>query len=124
LQTERITSANVLEPVAVKTVEETDKIDRTCSEDKGSFGTSSTSRHRVGIHHEEEVAAPQQRNVATMSKTFSLGATTERLSWLQDHHGGALVEEKEGGSDGRSFRAKINPANNSQAEEELRKHIR
>ena len=124
LQTEEITSANVLEPEAVQIVEETHKIDSTCSKDEGRLGSSSSKKHRVTIDH-KEVTGTQQRNLATMSMAFSLGATTERLSWLQDHHGGALVvEEKEGESDGRRFRAKINPANNSQAEEELRKHIR
>lgn len=123
LQTEEITSANVLEPVAVQIVEETHKIDRTCSEDEGRLSSSSSKKHGVIIDR-KEVAGTQQRNVATMSMAFSLGATTERLSWLQGHHGEALVEEKEGESDGRRFRAKINPANNSQAEEELRKHIR
>lgn len=123
LQTEEITSANVLEPVAVQIVEETHKIYRTCSKDEGRLSSSSSKKHGAIIDRKEE-AATQQRNVATMSMAFNLGATTERLSWLQGHHGGALVEEEEGESDERRFRAKINPANNSQAEEELRKHIR
>ena len=125
LQREEITSANVLEPIAVQIVEETHKIDRTCSKDEGRLSSSSSKKHGVIIDR-KEVAGTQQRNVATMLMAFSLGATTKRLSWLQDHHGGALVveKEKEGESDGRRFRAKINPANNSQAEEELRKHIR
>ena len=121
LQTEEITSASVLEPVAAQTVPETCKTVKTCSEDEGRLSSSPTNKHRVRT--DQEAAATQQRNVPTMSMAFSLGATAERLSLLYDS-GGALMEEKEGESDGRRFRAKINPASNSQAEEELRKHIR
>ena len=113
-QTGKITSASVLEPQAAH---------KTRSEDEDRLGSSSTNKHGMRTDR-EEAAATQQRNVPTMSMAFSLGAITERLSVVNDN-GGDLMEEKEGESDGRRmFRAKINPASNNQAEEELRKHIR
>ena len=119
-QTEKITSASVLEPQAAH---KTRKTGKTCSEDEDRLDSSSTNKHGMRTDR-EEAAATQQRNVPTMSMAFSLGATTERLSVLNDNRGD-LMEEKEGESDGRRmFRAKINPASNNQAEEELRKHIR
>ena len=120
LQTEKTASVSVLEPVAAQAVSETRKTGKICSEDEGRLSSSPTNKH--GVRTDQETADTQQRNVPTMSMAFSLGATAERLS-LMDDHGGALME-KEGGSDGRRFRAKINPASNNQAEEELRKHIR
>ena len=121
LQTEKTVSVSELEPVASQTVSETYKTGKTCSEDEGRLSSSPTNKH--GVRTDQEAAATQQRNVSAMSMAFSLGATAERLSLLYDS-GGVLMEKKEGESDGRRFRAKINPASNNQAEEELRKHIK
>ena len=120
LMTEKIASVSVLEPIAVQKVGETHKTEKACSENEGRLGNSPV--RESGVRTDREIDATVQRNVSTMSMAFSLGATMERLSLLHGH-GGALME-KEGEGEGRRFRAKINPASNSQAEEELRKHIR
>ena len=116
--TKKTISVSVQEPTATKTERETPK---TCSESEGRLSDSPVDKYVVRT--DRDVGATVQRNVSAMSMAFSLEATKERLS-LQCGHDGGLME-KEGETDGRRlFRAKINPASNSQAEEELRKHIR
>ena len=119
---QKTTSVSVLEPIAAQKVGETHKTGKACSENKGRLGSSSV--RESGVRTDQlEIGAAQQRNAPTMLTAFSLGAITERLSLLNSH-GGALIEGEDGESERRRFRAKINPASNNQAEEELRKHIR
>ena len=122
LQTKENTSASVLEPVATQAVSDTRKTGKTCSEGEFRLDSSPVDEHGVRTDREDAVGT-RQRNIATMSMGFSLAATTERLSLIRDH-GGTLMEKEGGESDGKRFRAKINPASNNQAEEELRKQIR
>lgn len=69
----------------------------------------------------------KQKELSNMAVDFDLALVTERMAVLRGD-GEALVdkEEEEGGpgGKGRRFRAKIDPASNNQAEEELRKQIR
>lgn len=71
---------------------------------------------------DEEGSGERERDIRRMVVNFDLNLARERLALLNSD--GKVLREKEGGEEGKWFRARIDPSSNSQAEEELRKQIR
>ena len=72
-------------------------------------------------------ADASQKKLPSMAADFDLALVSERIAVLQGEAKALVDKEEEEGGAGeqrRWFRAKINPASNNQAEEELRKQIR
>ena len=96
--------------------------ERSCSDDVAELPPVKTDLDIVRVD-------AKQKQLPNMAVDFDFTLVSERMAVLQ-RDGEALVgketEEEEGslGGEGRRFRAKIDPASNNQAEEELRKQIR
>ena len=118
--TEKTYDVSVLEPSTGGTERETQKSGKPVVENVAK----TPPVDRGGTRTDQDVYV-EPKEVLSMTVAFDLGVTSERLALL--HSGGkVLIEKKEDGDsgDGKRFRAKINLASNSQAEEELRKQIR
>ena len=83
--------------------------------------TSATGSQRVTYDANRAVDC---RELSKRTVEFDLKMVIERQTLLNSNGVGRETEEDGSAGDKRRFRAKINPASNSQAEEELRKQIR
>ena len=111
VQTKDSVGDSELEPSSTETEREAHGNGISCPDCSPSVGRAETDRGGV-----------EKKDLLSMAVDFDLMLTSERLAVLSSSGERLLMEEE--GTDGRRFRAKINPSSNSQAEEELRKQIR
>ena len=91
-------------------------------QDKSKPATSSCSKDVTSVARTDHGGQSERKDLPSMGVDFDLRATSDRLNWMNRDKEEKGREEEE--DDEKRFRAKINPASNSQAEEELRKQIR
>lgn len=116
----------VLEPVTIKKENECHRTKQKILSCLGDVAELQSVAITTIAKTDQDVCGDTEcKDQPSMAVNFDLGTVSERLALLE-RGGGALTEKEtdKGDGGGRSFRAKINPSSNSQAEEELRKQIR